>query len=134
MKQIVVSFSGGRTSAYLCSLIKKLYPDAVFVFMDTGAEHEATYEFIKQVNDFGDTLKDLAGSEGYLKGMIGKKESKVDAGADVQKDSRLTEYNKASMHFRGAMNVLRAIHSIRNNVGRGLVAINNGYDFLENTK
>ena len=93
-----------------------------------------TDEFIKQVNDFGDTLKDLAGSEGYLKGMIGKTESKVDAGADVQKDSRLTEYNKASMHFRGAMNVLRAIHSIRNNVGRGLVAINDGYDFLENAK
>ena len=54
MKQIVVSFSGGRTSAYLCSLIKQLHPDAVFVFMDTGAEHEATYEFIKQVNDYFD--------------------------------------------------------------------------------
>ena len=51
MKQIVVSFSGGRTSAYLCSLIKGLHPDAVFVFMDTGAEHEATYEFIRQCND-----------------------------------------------------------------------------------
>ena len=52
MKQIVVSFSGGRTSAYLCSLIKKLYPDAVFVFMDTGAEHPATYDFVKQCNDY----------------------------------------------------------------------------------
>lgn len=93
-----------------------------------------TDEFIKQVDDFGETLKDLAGSEGYLKGRIGKKESKVDVGDGVQKDSRLTEYNKASMYFRGAMNVLRAIHSIRNNVGRGLVAINNGYDFLENAK
>lgn len=93
-----------------------------------------TEEFMKQVEDFGDTLKDLAGSEGYLKGRIGKKESKVDVGDGVQKDSRLTEYNKASMYFRGAMNVLRAIHSIRNNVGRGLVAINNGYDFLENAK
>ena len=51
MKQPVVSFSGGRTSAYLCSLIKQLHPDAVFVFMDTGAEHEATYEFIRQCND-----------------------------------------------------------------------------------
>ena len=93
-----------------------------------------TEEFTKQVEAFGETLTELAGSEGYLKGTIGKKESKVAVGAGVQKDSRLTEYNKASMHFRGAMNVLRAIHSIRNNVGRGLVAINNGYDFLENTK
>lgn len=93
-----------------------------------------TDEFIEQVNDFGETLKELAGTEGFLNTSIGKKEGKVNVGAGVQKDSRLTEYNKASMHFRGAMNVLRAIHAIRNNVGRGLVAINNGYDFLENVK
>lgn len=93
-----------------------------------------TDEFMKQVEEFGNTLKDLAGSEGKFGGRVGKKESKVDVGNGVQRDSRLTEYNKASMYFRGAMNVLRAIHSIRNNVGRGLVAINNGYDFLENAK
>ena len=51
MKQMVVSFSGGRTSAYLCSLIKKLHPNAVFVFMDTGAEHPATYDFVRQCNE-----------------------------------------------------------------------------------
>jgi len=52
MKQIVVSFSGGRTSAYLCSLIKGLHPGAVFVFMDTGAEHPATYDFVRKCNDY----------------------------------------------------------------------------------
>jgi len=52
MKQPVVSFSGGRTSAYLCSLIKKLHPEAVFVFMDTGAEHPATYDFVRKCNDY----------------------------------------------------------------------------------
>ena len=52
MKQIVVSFSGGRTSAYLCSLIKGLHPDAVFVFMDTGAEHPETYDFVRKCNDY----------------------------------------------------------------------------------
>ena len=52
MKQIVVNFSGGRTSAYLCSLIKKLHPTAVFVFMDTGAEHPATYDFVRQCNNY----------------------------------------------------------------------------------
>ena len=52
MKQIVVSFSGGRTSAYLCSLIKKMHTDAVFVFMDTGAEHPATYDFVRQCNNY----------------------------------------------------------------------------------
>lgn len=93
-----------------------------------------TDEFMKQVEEFGKTLQDLAGKDGKFGTEWGKKESKVDVGAGVQRDSRLNEYNKASMYFRGAMNVLRAIHSIRNNVGRGLVAINNGYDFLENAK
>lgn len=46
----IVSFSGGRTSAYLCSLVKKADKDALFVFMDTGAEHPKTYEFVKKVN------------------------------------------------------------------------------------
>lgn len=47
----VVSFSGGRTSAYLCYLMKEKFRDEVdFVYMDTGAEHPKTYEFIKNVN------------------------------------------------------------------------------------
>jgi 3'-phosphoadenosine 5'-phosphosulfate sulfotransferase (PAPS reductase)/FAD synthetase len=45
----VVSFSGGRTSAYLCKImIDKFGKDNVdFIYMDTGAEHPKTYEFIK---------------------------------------------------------------------------------------
>lgn len=53
-EQIVVSFSGGRTSAFLCSLIKKSYPKAKFIFCDTGAEHPNTYTFIRQCNEFFD--------------------------------------------------------------------------------
>ena len=50
MKRIV-SFSGGRTSAYLCYLMKELYGDDVdFIFMDTGSEHPATYDFIRNVD------------------------------------------------------------------------------------
>lgn len=52
-KKKVISFSGGRTSAYLVHLFKN-DPDAHFVFMDTGAEHPATYQFIKDiVNHWG---------------------------------------------------------------------------------
>ena len=48
----VVSFSGGRTSAYLCYLMKEKFGDEVdFIYMDTGAEHPKTYDFIRSVND-----------------------------------------------------------------------------------
>lgn len=47
----VVSFSGGRTSAYLCYLMKERHGNDVdFVYMDTGAEHPKTYDFIRNVN------------------------------------------------------------------------------------
>lgn len=45
----VVSFSGGRTSAYLVHLIKTLGMNATYIFMDTGAEHPETYKFIRNV-------------------------------------------------------------------------------------
>ena len=50
----VVSFSGGRTSAYLCHLMIELYgrENVDFIYMDTGAEHPKTYEFIKNVNKY----------------------------------------------------------------------------------
>jgi len=52
-KTHVVSFSGGRTSAYLVHLMEfyRLFmgADVHYVFMDTGAEHPKTYEFIKQI-------------------------------------------------------------------------------------
>lgn len=52
MKQIV-SFSGGRTSAYLVHLMeqKRINEgwDIEYVFMDTSAEHPESYNFIKKV-------------------------------------------------------------------------------------
>lgn len=45
----VVSFSGGRSSAYLVHLMKNQYTDTDFIFMDTGAEHPKTYEFVKNI-------------------------------------------------------------------------------------
>ncbi|MBY5992498.1 phosphoadenosine phosphosulfate reductase family protein [Ferrimonas balearica] len=51
----VVSFSGGRTSAYLVSLLEEKRKsegwDVRYMFMDTGAEHPRTYEFIRKVVD-----------------------------------------------------------------------------------
>lgn len=49
----VVSFSGGRTSAYLVHLMEQRRInddlDVRYIYMDTGAEHPKTYEFIKNV-------------------------------------------------------------------------------------
>ena len=44
----IINFSGGRTSAYMAQLVKDKYPNAESIFMDTGAEHPNTYEFIRQ--------------------------------------------------------------------------------------
>ena len=60
----VVSFSGGRTSAYLCKLMIDTYgkENVDFIYMDTGAEHLKTYNFIKNVNcEFGLNLICLRG-------------------------------------------------------------------------
>ncbi|TKI01932.1 DNA N-6-adenine-methyltransferase, partial [Martelella alba] len=48
----VVSFSGGRSSAYLVHLMELRRiagEDVRYVFMDTGAEHPKTYEFIRNI-------------------------------------------------------------------------------------
>ena len=46
----IVSFSGGRTSAYLVHLMEKKRIkdglDVEYVFMDTGAEHKSKFEKI----------------------------------------------------------------------------------------
>jgi len=59
----IVSFSGGRTSAYMVYLIEEMrkrgdIDNVHYVFMDTGAEHPKTYEFVKNVvNHFDIDLK-----------------------------------------------------------------------------
>ncbi|MCP4055167.1 MAG: phosphoadenosine phosphosulfate reductase family protein [Mesoflavibacter sp.] len=44
----VISFSGGRTSAYLVYRLLQIVPNAAVVFCDTGAEHPETYKFIRR--------------------------------------------------------------------------------------
>ena len=50
---ILVSFSGGRTSAYMSKLMLDKYPreKLVFVFANTGQEHPKTLEFIQKVDE-----------------------------------------------------------------------------------
>lgn len=52
---IIVSFSGGRTSGFMCWFLKNymnhLY-DFVFIYANTGQEHEKTLEFVNKVDKY----------------------------------------------------------------------------------
>jgi 3'-phosphoadenosine 5'-phosphosulfate sulfotransferase (PAPS reductase)/FAD synthetase len=50
MNQILCSFSGGETSAYMAIKLKEKYPDTVFTFANTGEENEETLIFVNQVD------------------------------------------------------------------------------------
>lgn len=56
MRKICVSFSGGKTSAYMADFIRRSCPDdkIVYVFANTGEEHQKTYEFIEQCSQHFD--------------------------------------------------------------------------------
>ena len=52
-KRVLISISGGRTSAMMAYLIKKAYGhiyDLVFIFANTGREKEETLVFLDQVD------------------------------------------------------------------------------------
>lgn len=57
MKPLLISFSGGRTSAYMTYMLMNLRPDLIeqyqpyIVFANTGCEHPKTLEFVKNCAD-----------------------------------------------------------------------------------
>ena len=53
-KVLVISFSGGRTSAYLTWRLlqeKDAWKDVVVIFANTGQEHQKTLDFVKNCDD-----------------------------------------------------------------------------------
>jgi hypothetical protein len=54
ISKLLVSFSGGETSAYMIDFIKRnlSYDRVEYVFANTGLEHEKTLEFVQKVADY----------------------------------------------------------------------------------
>jgi len=48
-ENIAVGFSGGKDSTVVLDLVRKIRPDAIAVFCNTGVEHKLTYEYIRRV-------------------------------------------------------------------------------------
>jgi hypothetical protein len=55
-KNLLVSFSGGETSAFMAQWIKKhlenKYDNVLYVFANTGLENEQTLEFVQKCDDY----------------------------------------------------------------------------------
>lgn len=45
--RIYVAFSGGKDSTVLLDIVRKIYPDTLAVFVDTGMEYPENREFVK---------------------------------------------------------------------------------------
>src|SRR5262245_4120968 len=71
----VISFSGGRTSAYLLRRILDvgLRPDVRVVFADTGREFPATYDFVREVEAQWGVRVHWVHRTGYFTGLIAQK-------------------------------------------------------------
>ncbi len=64
---MVVSFSGGQTSAFMCDFLMQNYADAYefhFVFANTGREHEETLIFFADKVDKAFLVLTLSGWKG----------------------------------------------------------------------
>ena len=60
-RDIVISFSGGRTSAFMAAFCKEYYKDdnVLVIFANTGREREETLEFVDKCDkhfNLGETL------------------------------------------------------------------------------
>ena len=49
--QVCISFSGGKDSTVLLDLVRKIYPNVIAVFSDTGLEFPELRQFVKTIDN-----------------------------------------------------------------------------------
>lgn len=49
--QVYVSFSGGKDSTVLLDIVRKIYPNVVAAYIDTGLEYPEIKDFVKSINN-----------------------------------------------------------------------------------
>lgn len=102
----VVSFSGGRTSAYLVHLMeqkrKELGIQVDYIFCDTGAEHPRTYDFVRQVADHFSINLTCLRAEFSMERGVGAKPLQIgldEIGSDLKPFSDMCEkYGAPAVH------------------------------------
>lgn len=90
--------------------------------IEPDAFNKVDDNYLKTVSSFKDEiqgLQNVGGTLGLNNGMDKTKEGKA-----VQRSSKVSEYEKLSKAFRAEMCILRGILNIRNNIGKGLNALN----------
>ena len=85
-EKMVVSFSGGKTSGFMCNYLIENWShkyEFVFVFANTGREHEETLKFVKKCDEhFNLNLVWLEGVFSSIKGLGPRHKIVSFAGAD----------------------------------------------------
>lgn len=107
-------------------IIKSIPKAEGLAIIDPLAWRGITDEYAKTVVEFDKDIKDLNGDKETVT-ILGKIKNEKTVGVDnkaaVQKDSRIREYEKLVQAFRAAMMMMRVLLALRNNIGKGLNAL-----------
>lgn len=129
---LVVTFSGGKTSAYMCWVLIKYFShlyNFVFIFANTGQEHEKTLEFVDKVDKW--LGLDLVWVEAVIHSERKSSTSKIVDFESADRSGRVFEEmilqygipNKAYPHCNRELKLNPIHHWAKQNLGEYITAI-----------
>jgi 3'-phosphoadenosine 5'-phosphosulfate sulfotransferase (PAPS reductase)/FAD synthetase len=94
----VVAFSGGKDSTVVLDLVRKIRPETVAVFCNTGVEHKLTYEYLDRIDNKvvlkpKKTFWECVNEYGFPE-QKGKGKNRVNACCEWLKDKPMKEFIK----------------------------------------